>query len=288
MKKFISFISPVYNVNGYLDDYFASFVELKDIDFEIIIMDDRGQEDPYEIVKKWEDKLPIKFIKNPKNLGLGFARNAGLEHVSPEATHIMYVDSDDKLWSHDFAKDIEVGKITWFNAQYFDTVADWYKDRIANWGKNLFPNTIWGVAIPVDIAKKVLFETKNYEDLLVNRRLVKRYGDVVKLSPIAVVAYRCRASGINNSKPTAVKYKDFRDNMIRLINEDINTYRFNIQEIYQYYWMWRKHLKAEIKVKDLPDTKWYYKVMFWFTGSMIRWLKLERVVYGRGSKTAFK
>lgn len=290
-KLFVSFVSPCYNVNRYLGDYFDSYLPLKKegkIDFEIIVIDDRGQDDPYEVVKKYEKQLPIKFIKNSKNLGLGFSRNVGLDNVSKDATHVMYIDSDDMIEGTEWVKDLKLNTITWFDEMIFDTVTKYKRNRLKNFGKNLFNNSACGVAMPTKIAKEFRFETRSYEDLLVNRRLIKKYKDEIELSDYAVMAYRSRLSGINNSKPTAEKFKDFMANMERLINEDINTYRFNIQEIYQYYWMWRKHLKKDLKAKELTPTKWYYKAMFWWTGSMIRWLHLERMVYGRGNPNAFK
>ena len=289
-EVFVSFISPCYNVNKYLPEFLESFNTLLEINFnfEIIVIDDRGAEDPTSIIEKYSKTLPIKYIKNKMNLGLGFSRNVGLKNLDKNSTHVMYVDSDDVLSHNKFVKDIEIGKITWFYALYFDKVKSWHKNRVDSIGKNLFTNSACGVVIPSNIAIKFLFETRSYEDLLVNRRLVAKYKDEIKLSHEESFGYRCRASGLSKSNPTAEKFSDFMKNIQTLIDEDINTYRFNIQEVHQYYWMWRKYLKKDIKAKDLIKTKWYYKTLFFITGNLVRFLGLETLVSGRGRKNDYE
>ena len=50
--------------------------------------------------------------------------------------------------------------------------------------------------------------------------------------------------------------------------------------------MWKKHLKG-FDESQLPKTKWIYKCMFKTTGTLIRILRIETLVYGRGKKNAF-
>ena len=282
----ISFIAPAYNVNAYLDDFFNSFKGLEKDSFEIIFIDDKSPKDPSAFVKKYKKDFNITYVRNKKNLGLGFARNEGLKHVNKKSKHVIYIDTDDKLFDLTFIEDIVDGKITWFNNMTFDKKNEKYENKIASFGRNLFTNTIWGVAIPTKIAKENLFESRYFEDMIVNRRLVKKYGADIILSEKAIISYRYRGSGINSSKPSVKKYTAFMNEVKKLIAEDLNTYKFNIQEIYQYYWMWKKHLEGFHK-SLLPETKKRYKVAFWFTGSMIRWLRIEGLVYGRGKKHAF-
>ena len=284
-RNMISIISPVYNVNKYLKEFFDSFLVISD-KIEIIIVDDRGQEDPKKIIDLYSKRLNIKYIKNKENIGLGFSRNVGLQHISKESTHVMYVDSDDKINDHNFINEIIKDKITWFNYVSFTKEKTFYEKRIESWGKNLFRTTIWGIAIPVKIAKELEFEHRFYEDTLINRRLAKYHGNDVILSKTPAIAYRFRSSGINSSKPNHKKYEDFLDSILKIQDEGINTYRFNMQEIYQYYWMWKKNLKGFDKRK-LPKINFMYYSWFWFTGNAIRFLKLESLIYGRNKKNAF-
>ena len=145
---------------------------------------------------------------------------------------------------------------------------------------------VGSVAIPTKIAFDNKFEARYFEDMLVNRRLIGKHKDDIILSKKSIILYRYRNSGINSSKPTIEKYTSFLNEMKKILEEEYNTYRFNIQEIYQYYYMWKKHLKG-FDESQLPKTKWIYKYMFKTTGTLIRILRIETLVYGRGKKNAF-
>ena len=62
---------------------------------EVIIVDDCSTDETKDIVNSWLDRLPIKYVRNEVNLGVGASRNVGLRHVSSELVAVL--DADD-LW----------------------------------------------------------------------------------------------------------------------------------------------------------------------------------------------
>lgn len=92
----ISIIIPCYNEEKRIKktlekiwEYFKS----KEIDFEIIVVDDGSRDKTVEIVEKWkEGKENIKLIKHPKNKGKGAAVKTGV--MNAEGNLILFTDAD--------------------------------------------------------------------------------------------------------------------------------------------------------------------------------------------------
>ena len=92
-------VTPVYNVEKYLDEYFKSIVE-QTLNFEnsiyMILVDDGSIDNSAEIILKWKSKFPnnITYIKK-KNGGVASARNLGLEHVQTD--WVTFIDASDMI-----------------------------------------------------------------------------------------------------------------------------------------------------------------------------------------------
>lgn len=97
MRKRISLIIPVYNVEKYLRCCLDSCIH-QDIPFdeyEIIIVNDGSPDSSYRIIDEYEKNFPnIKSVKK-QNGGLSTARNAGLAIANGEL--IWFIDSDDSI-----------------------------------------------------------------------------------------------------------------------------------------------------------------------------------------------
>ncbi len=94
--KLLSIVLPCYRVQGYLRQCLDSLLDQSFTDFEIIAVDDRSPDNSGAILAEYaarDDR--VRVVTPPQNLGLGRARNLGLEHATGE--YVWFVDSDDWL-----------------------------------------------------------------------------------------------------------------------------------------------------------------------------------------------
>jgi CDP-glycerol glycerophosphotransferase len=92
----LSIVLPVYRVQGYLHQCIDSLLEQSFADFEIVAVDDCSPDRSGEILADYAARDPrVRVITAPENLGLGRARNLGLEHAKGE--YVWFLDSDDWL-----------------------------------------------------------------------------------------------------------------------------------------------------------------------------------------------
>ena len=95
MKKKISIIIPVYNVEDYIDKCLNSVINQTLKDIEIIVIDDETPDNSMDIVKRYaKEDSRIKILKE-KNKGQAGARNYGIKESKGE--YLMFVDSDDYI-----------------------------------------------------------------------------------------------------------------------------------------------------------------------------------------------
>lgn len=95
MKKSLSIIIPVYNVQNYLRDCIKSILA-QNINFEsieIILVDDGSTDDSGKICDEYRRKLNFIKVIHIKNSGQSAARNIGLGYAT--GNWITYIDSDD-------------------------------------------------------------------------------------------------------------------------------------------------------------------------------------------------
>ena len=94
MENLISVVVPVYNVENYIDDCLQSLLQQSYKNIEILCVDDCGNDNSMSIVEKYKQKDDrIKILKHKKNLGLGGARNTGIDNANGK--YIYFLDSDD-------------------------------------------------------------------------------------------------------------------------------------------------------------------------------------------------
>ena len=93
MKKTVSIIVPVYNVEKYIFECVESLLNQTYRNLEIILVDDASPDNCPQICDEYVSKdARIKVVHKP-NGGLSDARNAGIDVATGE--FIMFVDSDD-------------------------------------------------------------------------------------------------------------------------------------------------------------------------------------------------
>ncbi|MDT5030678.1 MAG: hypothetical protein QOC94_849, partial [Actinoplanes sp.] len=94
--KLLSIVLPVYKVQGYLRQCLDSLLDQSFADFEVVAVDDCSPDNSAAILAEYaarDDR--IRIVTLTENVGLGRARNVGLEHAAGE--YVWFVDSDDWL-----------------------------------------------------------------------------------------------------------------------------------------------------------------------------------------------
>lgn len=95
-KNKISVVLPTYNVEKYISRCLNSLQKQTLKDFEIVVVDDCGNDNSINIAKEYaKNDNRIKIIYNPKNMGTYHARRIGVENASGE--YIVFLDPDDEL-----------------------------------------------------------------------------------------------------------------------------------------------------------------------------------------------
>lgn len=95
MEKFeLSIIIPVYNVENYLEKCLESVLKIKNINLEVILINDGSTDGSESICEKYKQKYAniVKYIKQ-KNQGLSESRNNGIRIANGE--FVYFLDSDD-------------------------------------------------------------------------------------------------------------------------------------------------------------------------------------------------
>lgn len=98
----LSIIVPVYNIEKYIGECLGSINKIKDIDYELIIVNDGSPDGSQHIIEEFckQNKRAKYYIK--ENGGLSSSRNYGLERAKGE--YIWFVDGDDLIVASEFEK----------------------------------------------------------------------------------------------------------------------------------------------------------------------------------------
>lgn len=104
----LSIIVPIYNVEDYLEECLESLYNIKNIELEIILVNDGSKDNSFKIMERFKDMYPEKTVLiNKENGGLSSARNAGMKAAVGE--YISFIDSDDFVDSEEFEKFFKEG-----------------------------------------------------------------------------------------------------------------------------------------------------------------------------------
>lgn len=103
MKKKLSIIIPVYNVEKYIEKCLNSLITQINDEVEVIVVNDGSNDKSLELCKKYSEYINI-FTKS--NGGLSSARNYGIEKATGE--YIAFIDSDDWVYPNYVKKLLEI------------------------------------------------------------------------------------------------------------------------------------------------------------------------------------
>ena len=154
MSVKISVVSPVYNVENYLEKCLDSLLNQTFDDFEIICVNDGSTDSSLDILESYAKKDSRFKIITQENRGLSGARNTGIKEVTGEYT--LFVDSDDWL---------EVNALEELSKQVDKTSSDitmfkfrFYNEDLDNFSQSSFTN--------LDVIPENLDDEFNYGDVL--------------------------------------------------------------------------------------------------------------------------
>ena len=88
----ITIIIPLYNEEKTIIKLLTKIINLKRINFEIIVVNDGSSDDSLNLVKKFSKKNKIVLISHKKNYGKGAAIRTAQKHVT--GTHVIIQDAD--------------------------------------------------------------------------------------------------------------------------------------------------------------------------------------------------
>lgn len=102
----VTIVIPIYNVEKYIHQCLKSVMEQTYKNLEILCIDDNGEDASIDVVcSLCSSDARIKIIKHDKNLGLGPARNTGINAATGE--FVYFLDSDDWIMPNTIEKLVE-------------------------------------------------------------------------------------------------------------------------------------------------------------------------------------
>src|SRR6478672_7420045 len=112
-----SIVIPLYNKANYFENTLKSVLEQTFTAFEIVIVDDCGSDNSYDVAKRFvSDK--IRIIRHDRNHGLSAARNTGIKNAN--SNYVAFVDADD-LWKPDYLQELHQLVSDFSDAKLFAT-----------------------------------------------------------------------------------------------------------------------------------------------------------------------
>ena len=109
MEDLITVIVPCYNVEKYVDKCLDSIINQTYKNLEIILVEDCSTDKTYECIKDYPKKdKRIRIIKNKKNSGLSYSRNAGIK--TAKGKYLSFIDSDDYITNNFYESMLDVIK----------------------------------------------------------------------------------------------------------------------------------------------------------------------------------
>lgn len=217
----LSIIIPVYNKEKYLSECIESLLKIKEISYEIILVDDGSKDNSLKICQEYGKRLRQVKVIAQANQGVSVARNTGIENA--DGKYITFVDADDFV-KPEFGKQI---------AEALNYKADFYQFNYIRWisegkeeagtfslpegfvsdtspwtaqisGLEICAMCVWGAIFRTDIIKKydIRFRPgmKTCEDFLFNIQYIESIENFYSSSQ-AGYCYRFNLESVTNNRP---------------------------------------------------------------------------------------
>ncbi len=210
MNNLISIIVPFYNVEQYIDRCIKSLLSQTYQNIEILLVDDCSPDNTLEITKKYaETDSRINILQYAKNIGLGGARNYGIQNANGE--YVLFVDSDDYIEANTIEQLYEKAK----DNNLCVLEANYLKES--------------------DSSTEVLPRRSNYTDIVSSG---KKYWDSIPIAPVVAwnKFYKLSFLRANNIQFKLRKFEDVAFtaevfmNAKRVMNIDFPFYHYIVRE----------------------------------------------------------
>ena len=278
MNVTLSLIIPVYNVSAYIERCIKSIINQTNTDFEIVLVDDCGQDDSMAkaIALLDSSSLQYKTVRRKQNGGLSAARNSGIEASSGD--YLFFVDSDDELAidAIEHIQDVILknrdASIFLFNATYkkpTDTLFNQWRQggQIPNLltvseclhllYKGKIGAYIWQFVFKRSLFEKIKFrEGAVWEDSIIVPCLISNSNGVVSYDEYFIYKYWIREGSISQS------IHPFIEEVVPALNEvESNLYSTKKEHLYNEFVLFRTTLTMRLSRECFVRTKEFRRLM---------------------------
>jgi glycosyltransferase involved in cell wall biosynthesis len=246
LRPKVSVFMPVYNAENYLNESIDSILTQSFEDFEFVIVNDGSTDRSADVIKSYSDKR-IRFIENPKNLGLIASLNIGLDICKGD--YIVRMDQDDfslpqriekqvlfmdenpeygliGCWFEDFGENIESKVIRYSGDDTYIRIRHLYQTHIAHptavlrkavideHNLRFDPEYVHGEDYAFWVHMSAFCKLSNYPEMLVRKRdhpgnISNRYAQIQQNTCARVKQKQFEAMGVIISQEEIELYTRF-------------------------------------------------------------------------------
>ncbi len=231
----ISIVIPAHNSNQVLSRAIDSVLRQSHQSFEIVIIDDAGDEDVGKLIStKYGSEERIRIHRHAVNRMAGGARNSGIEFSTGD--FLFFLDADDRLLpgalellvsqatSHD-ADVVQAGSVREYRRGHFeiyhaaDFVSDGGIDGLKQFADHRFASLVWNKLYRMAFLRSsgICFEEKYmHEDIAFSAQAAFRAKRIVSVS-VPIVEYVTNPGSLTHRPPTRTNLESYLATYISLI-----------------------------------------------------------------------
>lgn len=167
----ISVVLPTFNRDTYLPEAINSILGQTHKDLELIVVDDGSTDDTETLMDYFTNKdKRVRYLKLPKNMGIAYARNFGVEHAKGQYVAVM--DSDDLSHPERLKKELKALKGDFVYSSYYladehGTIKNTYYPPAKVTLEDIKKNGAWP-HVTILAKKKCFIDSPYREDFRVN------------------------------------------------------------------------------------------------------------------------
>ncbi|MCD8104690.1 MAG: glycosyltransferase family 2 protein [Lachnospiraceae bacterium] len=100
-RPLVSVIIPAYNCTGTICQAVDSALAQEEVPLEILVINDGSPDDLGAVMKQYQDRRQVRYVRNRHSLGTAAARNRGVKMA--KGKYVAFLDADD-WWAKDKLK----------------------------------------------------------------------------------------------------------------------------------------------------------------------------------------